>query len=164
ELLQFGIFPQIRFGDVEMQLWQLDPEELLRELLSDCDSDSRPHQAAMELVEKLLLYRHKEVLLPLLQFSQLHLEAADQSDLAHANKEGALVLLGLMADHLVDLDPTQLPEGGEGKKQKKKGRNRPSQTVSIEELLARFVLPALASSAAFVRLRALWVSAAFARQ
>jgi len=164
ELLEFGIFPQIRFGDVEMQLWQLDPEELLRELLSDCDSDSRPHQAAMELVEKLLLYRHKEVLLPLLQFCQLHLEAADQSDLAHANKEGALVLLGLMADHLVDLDPMQLPEGGEGKKQKKKGRNRPSQTVSVEELLARFVLPSLSSSAAFVRLRGLWVSAAFARQ
>ncbi|CAE7728803.1 auaG, partial [Symbiodinium necroappetens] len=90
--------------------------------------------------------------------------AADQSDLAHANKEGALVLLGLMADHLVDLDPTQLPEGGEGKKQRKKGRSRPSQTVSIEELLARFVLPALGSPAAFVRLRGLWVSAAFARQ
>eukprot|EP00931_Biecheleriopsis_adriatica_P045592 TRINITY_DN26108_c0_g5_i1.p1 TRINITY_DN26108_c0_g5~~TRINITY_DN26108_c0_g5_i1.p1 ORF type:complete len:1079 (-),score=273.42 TRINITY_DN26108_c0_g5_i1:117-3332(-) len=160
-LLQFGIFPQVRFGERDLLLWREDPEEYLRELLSDFDTDSNPRAAAVELVERLLLFRKNEVMLPLLQFCLQHLEAQTQNpgdpELC-SNKEGALMLIGVMAEELVELDPAQ-SEDGKAKKKKKgqKSKSRSNQSFSVEELLARHVRPTLSSPVAFLRLRACWV-------
>ncbi|CAJ1435252.1 unnamed protein product [Effrenium voratum] len=196
-LLELGIFPQVRFGEAELQLWSEDPEELLRELLSDCDSDSRPHQAAIELVERLLLYRNKEVLLPLFQFCRQHLETeevqgafslvcmasggwqglsrvvatlTDGDQLrklsrpkatdaaACSNQDGALVLLGVMSEYLVELDPMQEDQA------RRKRRGKKVQGVSVEEIMTRYVRPAMTSPVGFLRLRGAWCAAQFARQ
>eukprot|EP00434_Breviolum_minutum_P018812 symbB.v1.2.016593.t1/scaffold1264.1/size127839/2 len=152
QLLEHGIFPQVRFGEAQLKLWQEDPEELLRELLSDTDSDSQPHQAAIDLVERLLLYHHKEILFPLLHFCRQHLETEAQDPASCSNQDGALVLLGLMVEYLVDLDPIQM----EDKVKKRKGKSKASQSVSIEDLISRYVRPAMTSHAAFLRLRGAW--------
>ncbi|CAJ1346783.1 unnamed protein product [Effrenium voratum] len=157
-LLELGIFPQVRFGEAELQLWSEDPEELLRELLSDCDSDSRPHQAAIELVERLLLYRNKEVLLPLFQFCRQHLETEATDAAACSNQDGALVLLGVMSEYLVELDPMQEDQA------RRKRRGKKVQGVSVEEIMTRYVRPAMTSPVGFLRLRGAWCAAQFARQ
>eukprot|EP00435_Cladocopium_sp_Y103_P020514 s2677_g5.t1 len=158
QLLEHGIFPQVRFGEEELQLWQEDPEELIRELLSESDSSTQPHQAAIELVERLLLYHHKEILLPLLQFCHRHLETEAKDAAACSNQDGALVLLGLMAEYLVELDPLQ----SEVKARKRKGKSKAQHSVSIEELISRYVRPAMTSQAGFLRLRGAWCLGRFA--
>ncbi|CAK9033724.1 unnamed protein product [Durusdinium trenchii] len=162
-LLEHGIFPQVRFGEAELQLWQEDPEELLRELTSACDSDSEPHQAAIELVERLLLYHHKEILLPLLHFCRQHLETEANDPAACSNQDGALVLLGLMVEYLVELDPTQMEEV-EARRKRKGTQRKAQQSVSVEELISRYVRPAMTSPAAFLRLRGAWCLGNFAQK
>ncbi|CAE8626213.1 unnamed protein product [Polarella glacialis] len=158
-LLQYGIFPQVRFAEQDMLLWQEDPEEYVRQLFNDLDSFSAPRAAAVELVERLLLHRKKDVMVPLLQFCQHHLEAQAQKpsdpELC-ANKDGALVLLAAMGEQIIQLDPAQ-GMLWEAKKKKKSGKAKSIQGVSFEELLARHVRPELSGPVAFLRLRACWV-------
>eukprot|EP00913_Durusdinium_trenchii_P004773 g4433.t1 len=69
-----------------------------------------------------------------------------------AHEDGALVLLGLMVEYLVELDPTQMEEV-EARRKRKGTQRKAQQSVSVEELISRYVRPAMTSPAAFLRLR-----------
>eukprot|EP00927_Polykrikos_kofoidii_P002373 TRINITY_DN10937_c0_g2_i1.p1 TRINITY_DN10937_c0_g2~~TRINITY_DN10937_c0_g2_i1.p1 ORF type:complete len:1144 (+),score=214.64 TRINITY_DN10937_c0_g2_i1:93-3434(+) len=167
QLLVEGIFPWVRFGESDLALWREDQEELVRQLSGDVDTFQEPRVAALELVEKLVVHRREDVLLPLLQFCQNHLEVhaaassagTDQpaSLIQCANKDGALRVLGCIGDELVNLDASQKRQG----RKKKLGRARTadgggSTCLNLEELVARHVQPDLGSPMAFLRLRACW--------
>eukprot|EP00928_Gymnodinium_smaydae_P083225 TRINITY_DN6646_c0_g5_i1.p1 TRINITY_DN6646_c0_g5~~TRINITY_DN6646_c0_g5_i1.p1 ORF type:complete len:1054 (+),score=291.07 TRINITY_DN6646_c0_g5_i1:95-3256(+) len=164
ELLEHGIFPCVRFGERDLALWREDPEELVRELFNGAgEALSEPRAAAVELTERLLRHRKADVIAPLLQFCDRHLEALAQNpgdmELC-ASADGALLLLGSVGDELVELDPTQADSAGSRKK--KKAPAKPKADVvagsfSVEDFLARHVRPLLASPVAFLRLRACWV-------
>eukprot|EP00927_Polykrikos_kofoidii_P002372 TRINITY_DN10937_c0_g1_i1.p1 TRINITY_DN10937_c0_g1~~TRINITY_DN10937_c0_g1_i1.p1 ORF type:complete len:1111 (+),score=194.84 TRINITY_DN10937_c0_g1_i1:119-3451(+) len=172
-LLVDGIFPWVRLGMDELALWREDQEEVVRQLNGDVDAFQEPRVAALELVEKLVVHRRGNVLLPLLQFSRSHLEAhaaacssgpGKQASLALCvNKDGALRILGTIGDELVSLDASQ--QGRGRKKKSSRGRTVEGSTggsegypnVKLEELIARYVQPDLASPMAFLRLRACWV-------
>mmetsp|Transcript_33968 Transcript_33968/g.95506 ORF Transcript_33968/g.95506 Transcript_33968/m.95506 type:complete len:1067 (+) Transcript_33968:81-3281(+) len=157
QLLEGGIFPCVRFNSEDVALWEEDPEEFVRQLYNDFNAFEEPRIASVDLVERLLRHRKKDILVPLLQFCQTHLDAHKRSPTDPelcANKYGALLLLGSMGSQLLNLDPAQ----GERKKKPKKSGPKPGlEAVSVEELLNNHVRPELSGPVAFLRLRACWL-------
>lgn len=150
DLLQGVVFPLLCFGAEDLRIWQEDPEETIRRMFDVHDMLVDPRKAALEFARE-LVDKRKDTLVPLLQFVQQHFDAHAQNpnDPSFCSrKDGALHLLGAIAERLVSNDPAQQ---GKAKKKVKAG------SVNVEELLKKYVLPDMCSSVAFLRLRACWV-------
>ena len=155
-LLGEGIFFSMRFSEADAQLWRHDPQELVRRSYQDPDEFKEPRVAAVDLVEKLVRHRKRDVLGPLLHFccGHLHAHAGNPMDaVLCANKDGALALLGCMSEELLSLDPAQARRSGGTRDPREAG----DPEVSVAELLASHVRPDMLRPTAFLRMRACWL-------
>eukprot|EP00929_Paragymnodinium_shiwhaense_P052947 TRINITY_DN26508_c0_g1_i1.p1 TRINITY_DN26508_c0_g1~~TRINITY_DN26508_c0_g1_i1.p1 ORF type:complete len:1052 (+),score=280.70 TRINITY_DN26508_c0_g1_i1:142-3297(+) len=158
ELMEHGIFAWVSFGERDLRIWQQDPEEVVR---GDIGMLDEPRVAAIELLQRLVRHRSEEVLLPLLHFCRHHLEAhraagPAASQALCANMDGALRILGSLAEELLGRDPQQVKKPKKKKAGGKKGTVDAGSDINVEELIERYVRPLLSSEVPFLRLRACW--------
>lgn len=134
-LISFFLFPRMCFLDEDQEMWDEDPEEYVRVKLDPFDELYSAHSSSVNFILDLVKCRKKVMFVPVLTFIN-EILSNPSSDLdTLRRKDGAFFMVGSLSRVLMNSD----------------------FKAQAEPVISLFVLPQLACSHGFLRLRACWV-------
>lgn len=134
-LINYFLFPRMCFSEEDQEMWDDDPEEYVRVKLDPFDEIYSAQTSSVNFVLDLVKCRKKTMFVPVLRFINDILSAPATDLVSLRRSDGALFMLGSLAQVLMNSD----------------------FKAQIEPVISSFVLPRLTSPHGFLRLRACWV-------